>query len=382
MPPKAKAVDKEKEKAAQKKAQAEKRATAAADKTFGLKNKNKSKVVQNFVKTVQQSTTAMSQKDKRLQEEKAASTAKAKKAADEARDAELAAMFATVIKQPKLEAGVDPKSVVCEYYRAGKCQKGFKCKYSHDLKVERKTQKKNLYEDKKTEEEEEEGMEDWDQEKLEAAIKRKHGAEQKNNQTTIICKHFLEAVESKLYGWFWNCPGGKDCKYKHALPPGYVMKSEMQALLAEERANKPTQEELLEGQRKELKASTPVTQETYKAWKWKWDNDRAMAKDARREKNRLDDKISGRDLFESGDMEVVDDEFATDDYVREDDFEAQVARSNEQAAANLAKVQSNAPPHGTAPEDELCEEDFEGMEDLDEADLAELEAGIADDING
>lgn len=63
-----------------------------------------------------------------------------------------------------------------------------------------------------------------------------------------------------------------------------------------------------------------------------------MAKDARREKNRLDDKISGRDLFESGDMEVVDDEFATDDYVREDDFEAQVARSNEQAAANLAKA--------------------------------------------
>lgn len=46
------------------------------------------------------------------------------------------------------------------------------------------------------------------------------------------------------------------------------------------------------------------------------------------------------------------------------------------------QVQSNAPPHGTAPEDELCEEDFEGMEDLDEADLAELEAGIADDING
>lgn len=50
----------------------------------------------------------------------------------------------------------------------------------------------------------------------------------------------------------------------------YVMKSEMQALLAEERANKPTQEELLEGQRKELKASTPVTQvrvPTYKCFK-------------------------------------------------------------------------------------------------------------------
>ena len=36
-------------------------------------------------------------------------------------------------------AGVDPKSMVCEYFRAGQCTKGFKCKFSHDLDVERKT---------------------------------------------------------------------------------------------------------------------------------------------------------------------------------------------------------------------------------------------------
>ena len=35
-------------------------------------------------------------------------------------------------------AGVDPKSIVCEYFKAGKCQKGFKCKFSHDLNVKAK----------------------------------------------------------------------------------------------------------------------------------------------------------------------------------------------------------------------------------------------------
>ncbi|KVI00014.1 hypothetical protein Ccrd_021768 [Cynara cardunculus var. scolymus] len=37
------------------------------------------------------------------------------------------------------------------------------------------------------------------------------------------CKHFLEAVEKKQYSWFWVCPnGGKDCHYRHALPPACI----------------------------------------------------------------------------------------------------------------------------------------------------------------
>lgn len=43
---------------------------------------------------------------------------------------------------------MDPKSIVCEYYRHGQCTKGFKCKFSHDLSVERKTAKIDLYTDK------------------------------------------------------------------------------------------------------------------------------------------------------------------------------------------------------------------------------------------
>lgn len=44
-------------------------------------------------------------------------------------------------------AGVDPKSIVCEYFRAGQCTKGFKCKFSHDLAVERKGGKIDLFTD-------------------------------------------------------------------------------------------------------------------------------------------------------------------------------------------------------------------------------------------
>ena len=51
------------------------------------------------------------------------------------------------------------------------------------------------------------------------------------NQTNIICKHFLEALEKQQYGWFWSCPNGGDtCKYRHALPPGYVLKRDKKAM--------------------------------------------------------------------------------------------------------------------------------------------------------
>jgi len=59
-----------------------------------------------------------------------------------------------------------------------------------------------------------------------------------NNPTAIVCKYFIEAVEKRLYGWFWSCPSGPECKYKHKLPEGYLLKSEMRDLLLEQRQNR------------------------------------------------------------------------------------------------------------------------------------------------
>ena len=49
------------------------------------------------------------------------------------------------------------------------------------------------------------------------------------------------------FGWFWECPnGGEKCPYRHALPPGFVLKSQRKALDDAAKANQISLEEFLE----------------------------------------------------------------------------------------------------------------------------------------
>ena len=49
------------------------------------------------------------------------------------------------------------------------------------------------------------------------------------------------------FGWFWECPnGGEKCQYRHALPPGFVLKSQRKAIEEAEKANIISLEEFLE----------------------------------------------------------------------------------------------------------------------------------------
>ena len=63
--------------------------------------------------------------------------------------------------------GVDPKTVLCIFYKQGNCEKGKKCKFSHDLAVERKQEKKSLYQDTRDGDAEDEKKKDdmvnWDE---------------------------------------------------------------------------------------------------------------------------------------------------------------------------------------------------------------------------
>lgn len=56
---------------------------------------------------------------------------------------------AALLAQPvqKIPPGVDPKTVYCVYQKAGYCQKGNKCKFSHDPDVGRKVEKRDVYQD-------------------------------------------------------------------------------------------------------------------------------------------------------------------------------------------------------------------------------------------
>lgn len=97
----------------------------------GLKNKNKSKKVQQYVKAVETSVAFAGQSTKqRREDEKLKAAKEAMKANKEAMEMEKAALFKSVVNKTVVPAGVDPKSVVCEFYKAGKCVRGAKCKVS------------------------------------------------------------------------------------------------------------------------------------------------------------------------------------------------------------------------------------------------------------
>jgi hypothetical protein len=99
------------------------------------------------------------------------------------------------------EAGeIDYKATLCPYFKAGVCEKGKKCKYSHDMSVaDIAASNIDIYTDPRV----------------------KIG---KREDTLITCKYFVEAVEKDVYGFNWKCPNnGDDCHYMHRLPMGYVL---------------------------------------------------------------------------------------------------------------------------------------------------------------
>lgn len=67
-------------------------------------------------------------------------------------------------------------------------------------------------------------MENWDADKLQEVVKQQETKYKLNKPTDIVCKFFLNALETKKYGWKWVCPNGMSCIYRHCLPPGYVLK--------------------------------------------------------------------------------------------------------------------------------------------------------------
>jgi hypothetical protein len=126
-------------------------------------------------------------------------------------------------------SAVDYKATLCPYFKAGVCEKGKKCKYSHDMSVEQaKTANIDIYSDPRT----------------------KLG---KVPDTIITCNHFLEAVEKDLYGFNWVCPNkGDDCGYRHMLPQGYVLNREKRESDDEQEEDGLTFEEKIEEERRNL----------------------------------------------------------------------------------------------------------------------------------
>ncbi|KAI9703775.1 MAG: hypothetical protein M1836_007545 [Candelina mexicana] len=284
------------------------------DKTFGMKNK-KGGAAQKTINQLQAQAKAGGTPDEKRKAAEKAQREKEKAASEQAKR-ETAELFKPVQVQ-KVPFGVDPKTVVCQFYKKGNCDKGKKCKFSHDLSVERKGEKRNLYEDTREGEnekdKEKDAMENWDEEKLRQVVLSKHG----NPKTTTdkVCKYFIDAVENGKYGWFWTCPNGGDkCMYKHSLPPGFVLKTKEQraaekALMDKSPLKTLTLEDFLESERHKLTGKlTPVTPETFAKWKKERLDKKAAEDEARKAK-----EATGRAMFEQGDWEASEEESDEED---------------------------------------------------------------------
>ncbi|CAG5096405.1 Similar to CG8635: Zinc finger CCCH domain-containing protein 15 homolog (Drosophila melanogaster) [Cotesia congregata] len=264
-----------------KKTELKKKEKVIEDKTFGLKNKKGAKQ-QKFIQQVEKQVKPGSKKDdpKKLDKEK-----KLKE------QQELALLFKPV---QKVDKGTDPKSVVCAFFKQGQCTKGDKCKFSHDLTVERKAEKRSLYCDMRDDDKEADTMDKWDEDKLKEVVEKKHGS-------GGICKYFLEAVEKSKYGWFWECPLKAKCIYRHALPPGFVLKKDKKK---EDKKDEISLEDLIERERANLGPNqTRITLETFLAWKKRKLREKKEKAEKDEEKKRSDFKagrqvgISGREMF-------------------------------------------------------------------------------------
>lgn len=278
---------------ASKKTEQKKKEKVIEDKTFGLKNKKGAKQ-QKFIQQVEKQVKsggihpAKPVEDKKKDKEQKLKELK-----------ELSLLFKPVQTQ-KVEKGTDPKSVVCAFFKQGQCTKGDRCKFSHDLTIERKAEKRSLYVDMR---DDEDNMDNWDEDKLKEVVEKKHGEGDKQRPTTdIICKHFLEAVEKSKYGWFWECPSGTRCIYRHALPAGFVLKRDKKKM--DEKKNEISLVDLIERERAALGPNqTKITLETFLAWKKKKIKEKQETLVKLEEQRRSDYKagravgLSGREMF-------------------------------------------------------------------------------------
>ncbi|XP_068974914.1 zinc finger CCCH domain-containing protein 15 homolog [Bombus flavifrons] len=305
-----------------KKAEQKKKEKVIEDKTFGIKNKKGAKQ-QKFIQQVEKQVKSGGVNSRKLEDPNIKKLEKEKKLKEQK---ELALIFKPVQTQ-KIDKGTDPKSVVCAFFKQGQCTKGDKCKFSHDLSIERKAEKRSLYCDMRDDDKETDTMDKWDEDKLKEVVEKKHGSG--NRPTTdIICKHFLEAVEKSKYGWFWECPSGQKCIYRHALPPGFVLKKDKKK---EDKKDEISLEDLIETERANLGPNqTKITLETFLAWKKRKLKEKKEQALRDEEKRRNDYKagrqvgISGREMFyfnpelAAGDG-IDDGDEAISSYVREED---------------------------------------------------------------
>lgn len=263
------------------------------DKTFGMKNKKKSKKVQNMIKQVAGKERGGFEK---MQAEIHNEKKRKKKLTEEKK------MLIGVFSQtaPKKKAPTNAQGAKIDVFT---------------------DQRDELFGNKDT-------IDNWDEQKLSEAVNFNQKKYQQTNQTAKICKFFLEAIEKKKYGWFWVCPNGYNCIYRHCLPPDYVFKSDKAQVTEEKKDDDLAQRIDAERDKLDGKKLTPVTEELF--FKWLKKRQQRLEKERQdRIKEDLKEKgynvkkkmVTGRMLFEKDKTIFTDAADAVGEYEREENVD-------------------------------------------------------------
>lgn len=250
------------------------------DKTFGMKNKNKSAKVQKYIQGLKASTSS----EPKVSKERADAEMRAKK--DQAEKAALLSAIFGV--QPSKKKKKDDKGKV-------------------DLYVDLRAQKTAT--------------------KDATSGETVYSWVPSGNQTDIVCKFYLDAVQGSQMGWMWQCPNGETCIYRHCLPQGYVLTAGQDVAAEDDEEEEPLAiEEQVELERAKLLTAelTPVTEASFMAWlaKKKIEKEEAeeAAKKESKQKKDLRMGATGRDLFVMDPSLFVDEDDALDEFERDLDY--------------------------------------------------------------
>eukprot|EP00792_Barthelona_sp_PAP020_P009240 TRINITY_DN3281_c0_g3_i1.p1 TRINITY_DN3281_c0_g3~~TRINITY_DN3281_c0_g3_i1.p1 ORF type:complete len:349 (+),score=111.70 TRINITY_DN3281_c0_g3_i1:38-1084(+) len=236
--------------------------------------------------------------------------------------------------------GENAKGYLCPFIAQGQtCPDGDNCPYRHEeTKKQKDKNKASIYVDQR--EMDRTKSSSWSADLIKQVANSQYRSKNATAQSQKSCPHFMKSVENGTFGWFWECPNGQKCMFKHAVPEGWRPPLQQEA---DDDEGEFGFYDIIEAERAKFIDGIGVNEETFKEWKEKRlelirkRKIKEVKEEVKKLKRGQKARVSGRVFFllDIGDKE--DDKRAGDniDYKhREEDEEENDEENNDEIESN------------------------------------------------